>query len=161
MTVMPSSATFTVGTSGNWEIPKTVTVTSVADDDEFDDLGRNRAHDHPGWKNPPLAERLSKRHGRQPRPLLRGGAGYHSRRSPRTLVQGTNGGDPVVATDLNSDTLTYTLDDPSGKFNVNGSTGQLTVAADGSLNYETKSDYEVKVTGHRPGRPVRFHRGQR
>ncbi len=38
VTVSPSSLTFTVGTNGNWETAQTVTVTGVADDDEFDDL---------------------------------------------------------------------------------------------------------------------------
>ena len=37
VTVMPLSLTFTVGTNGNWETPQIATVTSVADDDEFDD----------------------------------------------------------------------------------------------------------------------------
>ena len=37
VTVSPPSLSFTVGTSGDWRTPKTVTVAGVADDDEFDD----------------------------------------------------------------------------------------------------------------------------
>ena len=119
--VMPSSVTFTVGTSGNWETPKTVTVTSVADDDKFDDEAEiehttilaGKTH---RWRNVLVSVTDGNR-----APYFEEGLGT-TREIPENVVQGTNAGDPVVATDLKSDTLTYTLDDPSGKFNVNGST---------------------------------------
>ena len=63
-------------------------------------------------------------------------------RSPRTLLQGANVGDPVAATDLNtSDTLTYTLDDSSGLFEIDGD-GQITIKTtdppvDQPFDYET------------------------
>ena len=55
----------------------------------------------------------------------------------------------MTALDLNtSDTLTYTLDDPSGNFAItlsNSTTGQITVAANNSLDYEIEQDYSMEV----------------
>ena len=62
-------------------------------------------------------------------------------------AQNDNVGDPVAATDLNTgDTLTYSLDDTSGKFSINTSTGQITVVANDSLDHEKTDDYEMDVT---------------
>lgn len=59
--------------------------------------------------------------------------------------QGAEVGYPVTALDLNiGDTLTYNLEGAGGKFNVS-STGQITVAADDSLDYETAPVHEFKV----------------
>ena len=70
-----------------------------------------------------------------------------TREVPEDAGQGASVGGPVTATDQNAgDTLTYTLDDPSGKFSINSSTGQITVAADDSLDHETQQDYSVDVT---------------
>ena len=72
-----------------------------------------------------------------------------TREIPETAGQGTNVGDPVTALDLNtSDTLTYSLEDPDSKFAItpsNSVTGQITVAANSSLDYETKQDYSMQV----------------
>ena len=150
---MPSSFTFTVGTGGNWAIPQTVTVTSVADDDEFDDLAEiehtavlagitNR------WRSVFVSVTDSNR-----APYFEEGLDT-TREVPETAGQGTNVGAPVTALDLNSDTLTYELDDSSGNFEItasNSASGQITVAANNSLDYEKEPDHEVKVTATDPG----------
>ena len=58
----------------------------------------------------------------------------------------TNIGDPVAATDLNTDdTLTYTLGGTDAStFRINSSTGQLKTRD--ALDYETKHSYSVRVT---------------
>ena len=58
----------------------------------------------------------------------------------------TNIGDPVAATDQNTDdTLTYTLGGTDAStFRINSSTGQL--KTHDALDYETKSSYSVRVT---------------
>ena len=54
-------------------------------------------------------------------------------------------GDPVSATDANSDYLTYTLGGTDvDSFNIDSSTGQLQTSA--ALNYQTKSSYSVTVS---------------
>ncbi len=58
---------------------------------------------------------------------------------------GTAVGDPVTAIDREGHPLTYSLKDPSSLFEVDAATGQLTVAADASLDYETQSDYTLIV----------------
>ena len=69
-----------------------------------------------------------------------------TRSVPETAGAGTNVGDPVEALDLNtSDTLTYKLEDTSGKFSIDSGTSQITVAADGSLDYETAQYHELNV----------------
>ena len=56
---------------------------------------------------------------------------------------GTNVGAPVTASDPDGDALTYAL--TSNEFAINASTGQITVQAGASLDYETKSVYSVTV----------------
>ena len=148
VTVEPDSITFTVGTGGNWETAQTVTVTGVSDDDEFDDftairhgtlydgevylLGTVSVTVTDGNRAPYFAEGVDT-----------------TREVPENAGQGATVGAPVTALDLNtSDTLTYTLDDPEGNFEItngNSTTGQITVAADDSLDYETVQDYSLEV----------------
>ena len=143
VTVEPDSVTFTVGTGGNWQTAQEVTVTGVSDDDEFDDsadirhgtrydgeiylLGTVSVTVTDGNRAPYFEEGIST-----------------TREVPENAGSGTNVGDPVAALDLNSDTLTYTLDDQSGKFSIS-STGQITLAANDSLDYETVQDYSLEV----------------
>ena len=66
---------------------------------------------------------------------------------------GTNVGAPVTATDLQSDTLTYSLGDIAGSadadsFTINQSSGQLRTKV--TLDRETKSTYTVTVTATDP-----------
>ena len=59
---------------------------------------------------------------------------------------GTNVGAVVTATDADNDTLTYSLDGTDkDKFQINSSTGQITVKSGTSLDYESKSSYTVEV----------------
>ena len=63
---------------------------------------------------------------------------------------GTDVGNPVTATDPESDTLTYTLDGPdAASFDIVAATGQLQTKAD--LDYESpKTSYRVTVTATDP-----------
>ena len=62
---------------------------------------------------------------------------------------GTNIGTPVAATDVNGDTLTYTLSGTdAASFDIGISTGQLMTKA--ALDYETKRSYMVTVTATHP-----------
>ena len=59
---------------------------------------------------------------------------------------GSNIGDPVAATDVNEEDLTYELSgDDAASFEIWPS-GQITVAEGASLDYETKTSYSVTVT---------------
>ena len=62
-----------------------------------------------------------------------------------TTEAGTNIGDPVETTDVDSDTLAYSLGGTdAGSFDIDSETGQLKTK--GTLDYETKSSYTVTVT---------------
>ena len=62
---------------------------------------------------------------------------------------GTEVGEPVVATDPDEDTLTYSLSgDDAASFSIDPSTGQLTTAM--ALNHETKASYSVTVIATDP-----------
>ena len=56
-------------------------------------------------------------------------------------------GNPVSATDADGDTLTYTLGGAdAGPFDIDADTGQITVGAATTLDYETQTTYTVVVT---------------
>ncbi len=58
---------------------------------------------------------------------------------------GVNIGSAVAATDVNNDTLTYTLTGAdAGSFSIDSNSGQLTTKA--ALDYETKRVYSVSIT---------------
>ncbi len=68
---------------------------------------------------------------------------------------GTNVGSPVVATDPTNETLAYTLSGTdAGSFDIDDSTGQLSVASGTALDYETKDSYAVIVTATDPVTPT-------
>jgi len=70
--------------------------------------------------------------------------GDAQRTVPEGTAAGTNIGDPLQASDPNSDFLVYTLEGPdASSFDLDGSTGQLKTKAD--LDHETKSTYSVVV----------------
>ena len=59
---------------------------------------------------------------------------------------GTNVGEPITATDLDGDTLTYTLGGADmADFRIDSASGQITVGPDTSLDFETKSMYTLAV----------------
>ena len=53
-------------------------------------------------------------------------------------------GDPVTASDVDGDTLTYTLSGGDGNFDIDSASGQITTTA--SLDYETMASHTVTVT---------------
>ena len=60
---------------------------------------------------------------------------------------GTNVGSRVIATDQDGDTLTYSLSGTDeDAFDIDGSTGQLSVASGVTIDYETKNSYSVTVS---------------
>ncbi|MCY4601784.1 MAG: cadherin domain-containing protein, partial [Acidobacteria bacterium] len=60
---------------------------------------------------------------------------------------GTSVGDPIVATDADSDALTYALSGAdAGSFELDAASGQIRVKD--ALDYETKSGYAVTVSVH-------------
>ena len=145
VTVEPDSITFTVGTGGNWETAQTVTVTGVSDDDEFDDftdIGHGTLYDGEVYLLGTVSVTVTD--GNRA-PYFEEGVDT-TREVAESAGQDATVGTPVTALDLNTgDTLTYTLDDQSGKFEINSTTGQLTVAANDSLDYETVQDYSMDV----------------
>ena len=71
----------------------------------------------------------------------------YTRNVQENSAAGAAVGDPVTATDANEgDTITYSLADESGSFQIDSETGQITVAEDASLDYETQTGYTVTVT---------------
>ena len=150
VTVSPPSLSFTVGPDGNWETAQEVTVTALRDDDELDNVvpivHHFNAYTPRGSRYFRLEDEVevTVTDGNRA-PYFKDGIST-TREVPESAGQDANVGDPVEALDLNtSDTLTYTLEDASGKFSINSSTGQITVAASNSLDYETNTDYTVKV----------------
>ena len=62
----------------------------------------------------------------------------------------TDIGIPIVATDANGDTLTYSLEGTdAASFGINSGSGQLSTSA--ALDYETKDTYSVVVKATDPG----------
>ena len=73
-----------------------------------------------------------------------------ARTVPDSTAPRGNVGDPVVATDPDDDTLTYTLGGAdAASFAIDG-TGQITVAAGTTLDARTKDTYTVVVTATDP-----------
>ena len=143
--VSPDDLTFTGGASGNWSTPQTVTVTGRNDDDEFDDLPEIEHILKVGSKTA-LGRNVEVTviDGNRAPYFLEGT--HTTRRVFESAGQDDEIGDPVEALDLNaSDTLTYSLEDTSGKFSIDSGTGQIKVAADGALDYETATFHEFDV----------------
>ncbi len=61
------------------------------------------------------------------------------------LESGANVGEPILATDIDNDTLTYRLSSGDvNSFSINSGTGQLSSRT--QFDYETKESYEVTIT---------------
>ena len=75
-----------------------------------------------------------------------------SRSIREDAAEGSNVGNPVVATDDGEgDTLTYTLGGADAdSFDIDSNTGQITVGDGTQLDYETKDRYDVTVTATDP-----------
>ncbi len=69
-----------------------------------------------------------------------------TRQIAENSAAGANVGAPVSATDTEGDTLTYTMiGTDADKFEIDSSTGQITVGDDTSLNHESTTNYTVTV----------------
>lgn len=71
-------------------------------------------------------------------------------------AEGALVGDPVVASDPNGDTLTFTLVGPGDTttFDIDANTGQITVAAGANLDFEIQNTYTLNVLIEDNGVPV-------
>ena len=77
--------------------------------------------------------------------------GTATRTVAENSAAGVDIGDPVAATDPNSDTLTYSLGGPdTSLFSLDSSDGQLSVASGAALDYEKPGSYFVTVTAKDP-----------
>ena len=72
-----------------------------------------------------------------------------TRSVPENSAAGTSVGVPVAASDPDGDTITFSLSgaDAAG-FEVDATSGQMTVAQDAALDYETQDTHEVTVNIH-------------
>ena len=81
---------------------------------------------------------------------------FSAETASRTIAENTEAGEnigaPVTATDPDTgDTPAYTLEGADAdSFDIDSSTGQITVGAETALDYETKSSYTVSVTAADP-----------
>ena len=79
-----------------------------------------------------------------PNPVFTDGSST-TRSIAENTASGVNIGSPVSATDVDSDTLTYSLGGAdAASFSIDSGTGQLQTSAE--LDYETKSTYTVNIT---------------
>ena len=145
VTVSPPNVTFTRGTNGNWQTPQTIMVIGVQDDDEFDDvatiLHKSTYSGAEYFLGSGVAVTVAD--GNRA-PYLEEGL-KTTRTVPENSPQGTNVGEPVVATDLNGDSLTYTIEDQIGGPYAVDNSGQITVGAGANLDYESRTAQEVKL----------------
>ena len=86
-------------------------------------------------------------------PVFSGGSSTATREVGENSPANTKVGDPISATDEDQDTLTYSLagtqqeqDDFDDAFLLNASTGQITVKANDSLNFEDKASYTFDIS---------------
>ena len=74
-----------------------------------------------------------------------------TRSVPEYSPAGTNVGEPVTATDPEGSALTYALGGAdAGLFEVNSSTGQITVGDGTTLDFKTTASYSVRVEARDP-----------
>ena len=150
VTVSPPTVTFTRGANGNWQTPQTIMVTGVQDGDEFDDVATIL---HKSTYSGAVyflgsGVEVTVADGNRA-PYFEEGV-KTTRSIDENSGQGAAVGAPVVAIDLNNDTLTYTLDiEAGGPFSIDSS-GQITLGAGVNLDYEASSDQAVKVTATDP-----------
>ena len=87
-----------------------------------------------------------------PAPLINTDPAFSADTATRSVAENTAAGEniglPVTATDDNTgDTLTYTLDGiDAADFAIDAASGQITVGASTTLDYETKPTYTVTVS---------------
>ena len=141
LTVSPAMLPFT---TGDWNMPQTVTLTTITDGDARDEAVDVRHGATIGGESSILATLTARVDDSSSAPSF-------TESSPRRFVDehsplGTNVGGSVRATDDDSgDTLTYTLSGVDASFfAIVATSGQLRTNA--ALNHETRSSYSVTVT---------------
>ena len=149
ITLNPEELTFTGGAAGNWATAQEVTVAGVADDDELDNIAEIEHSLTIGDDSGSMPDVNVTVNDGNRAPYFEEGI-LTVRSVPENSAASTDVGSPVTALDLNTgDTLTYTLeDDPDGEFEINSSTGQITIASGATLDHEASPPVVrlVKVT---------------
>ena len=85
-------------------------------------------------------------------PTFDEGAGPLTRTILENSATGTAVGAAVSATDSDGDALTFTLNDPSGLFTIDDTTGQIRLGADSTIDYETGATSTTVTVGVSDGR---------
>ena len=141
---------YRVGSSGTWtDVPQDVTgtttsITSLAVDRSYEVRVRAaNAEGDSGWSDPPGSGRTH--------PLTHIAPMFSSSSQTREIAENTAAGEDVggavTATDVNNDTLSYTLGGvDAGSFDFVETTGQIRTKANVSYDHEAKSSYTVTVT---------------
>ena len=141
---------YRVGGSGPWtDLPQVVTGTTTtitgltADTDYQVQVRAANAEGDSGWSDPPGAGRTH--------PLNHNAPMFSSLSQTREIEENTGAGEnvgaAVTATDVNNDTLSYTLGGADmASFDIDGTTGQISTKANVSYDHEAKDSYAVTVT---------------
>ena len=144
---------YRVGSSGPWtDVPQDVTGTTTTITITSLDRGHGsyevrvraaNAEGDSGWSDPPGAGRTH--------PLTHIAPMFSSLSQTREIAEntaaGVNVGAAVTATDVNNDTLSYTLGGAdAASFDFDGTTGQISTKSGVSYDFETKDSYAVTVT---------------
>ena len=149
VTVSPSRLTFTTGTNGNWETPQEVTVIGLDDDDGVYNVATIEHRFLFGGIEYVLGEVEVSVADRNRAPFFEDGP-KTSRSVLENSLEGTAVGDPVLATDLDGDILSFTLvNEAGGPFNID-SVGQISIGAGLYLDFERPSAQRVKITATDP-----------
>ena len=150
VTVSPSRLTFTAGATGNWETPRTVTVTGMNDDDGFDNVATIEHSFNLDGRQYEIGDvEVTVADGNRA-PFFEDGP-KTSRGVLENSGQGTAVGDPIVATDLDGDTLAFALvNEAGGPFNID-SAGQISLGAGVELDFEAPSAQRVTISAMDPG----------
>ncbi len=145
ITVMPTSLTFTGGASGDWNTAQEVTITGVQDDDEFDDVARIQHTITVGNTSVGRQEVEVTVVDANRAPFFEEGL-ETTRSIDENSGEGMAVGEPVAATDLNNDTLTYSIESQEGgPYTVDSGTGQIRVGTDANLDFENRTTQEVSL----------------
>ena len=141
---------YRVGSTGTWtDVPRVVTGTTAtitgltaATDYQVQVRAANAEGDS-GWSDPPGTGRTH--------PLNHNAPMFSSLSQTREIAENTaageNVGAAVTATDVNNDTLSYTLGGADmASFDFDGTTGQIRTRANVSYDHEAKPSYAVTVT---------------
>ena len=134
----------------NWvNIAGATSATFTPADTDVGNYIRATASYNDGHGQNKTAQTVSPRVG-QPPPVNSAPAFPATENGQREVAEDASGGTPIgapfVASDFNDDTLTYTLSGTdAASFMINAGTGQITLAPNVTLDYETKRTHRVTV----------------